>query len=74
MFTSIMNSVIHEVTRHGGSADLVRPVVPSNSRGAAHKPAHRARSRRSVARLPAKALPRHHRVLANTFKIAAGYF
>jgi hypothetical protein len=74
MFTSIMNSVINEVTRHGGSAELVRPVVLSGSRAAARKRIRAARPPRAVGGPPAKPLRRHHRVLANTFKIAAGYY
>lgn len=72
MFTSIMNGVINEVTRHPAGAPMPRQ-GKSSSEPARHSAKPRLGRTSPVA--PARiALPGRYRVLADSFKRAAGFY
>ncbi len=73
MFTTIMYAVVNEVTRQPGSLESVLNAKRSDSAAPVMARARR-RIRRAAATAPRAApLPGTYRVLAESFKCAAGY-
>lgn len=73
MFTTIMYAVVNEVTRQPGSVETVLNAKRGESAGRIMARARR-RIRHAAAAAPRAApLPGTYRVLAESFKCAAGY-
>lgn len=70
MFTNIMNGVIGEVTRHPASIVMPAPRKPHGEPAKSiSRPAHRI-----VRAAPRVVFPGKYRVLAESFKRAAGFY
>lgn len=82
MFTTVMNQVINEATRHPTTVGGLPAASVSTSSGEVPRRASRSYGARRSApsrwfrreSKPARPLPERYQVLASAFKVATGYF